>query len=86
MCGICGIVTIGDGARVDAALLDKMRDTIAHRGPDDAAVGFLGWQSRVSQSPTSIIDLSHAGHQPMSNEDGSLDRVQRRDVHLRRTL
>ena len=73
MCGICGIVTIGDGARVDAALLDKMRDTIAHRGPDDAG----SWISKdgkvgLANRRLSIIDLSHAGHQPMSNEDGSI--------------
>ncbi len=38
MCGICGIVTIGDGPRVDAALLDTMRDTIAHSGPADEGI------------------------------------------------
>lgn len=69
MCGICGIVTIGDGPRVDGALLDKMRDTIAHRGPDDAGSwlspdGCVGLANRR----LAIIDLSPAGHQPMSNE------------------
>jgi asparagine synthase (glutamine-hydrolysing) len=73
MCGICGIVTIGDGPRVDAALLDKMRDTIAHRGPDDAGSwvspdGCVGLANRR----LAIIDLSPAGHQPMSNENESV--------------
>jgi asparagine synthase (glutamine-hydrolysing) len=73
MCGICGIVTIGDGPRVDAALLDKMRDTIAHRGPDDAGSwlspdGCVGLANRR----LAIIDLSPAGHQPMSNETDSI--------------
>lgn len=73
MCGICGIVSIGDGPRVDPGLLDKMRDTIAYRGPDDAG----SWVSPTQQvglanRRLAIIDLSPAGHQPMSNEDGSV--------------
>jgi asparagine synthase (glutamine-hydrolysing) len=73
MCGICGIVTIGEGPRVDSALLDKMRDTIGHRGPDDAGswvspTGIAGLANRR----LAIIDLSPAGHQPMGNEDGSV--------------
>jgi asparagine synthase (glutamine-hydrolysing) len=73
MCGICGIVTIGDGPRVDAALLDTMRDTIAHRGPDDAG-SWISADGRVglANRRLAIIDLSPAGHQPMSNEDGSV--------------
>ena len=73
MCGICGIVTLGDGPRVDAALLDTMRDTLAHRGPDDAG----SWVSPdgragLANRRLAIIDLSPAGHQPMSNESGSI--------------
>ena len=73
MCGICGIITIGDGPRVEAALLDKMRDTLAHRGPDDAG----SWLSPtriagLANRRLAIIDLSPAGHQPMSNETGSV--------------
>lgn len=73
MCGICGVVSIGDGPRVDAALLDKMRDTIAHRGPDDAG-SWLSADGRVglANRRLAIIDLSPAGHQPMSNEDDSV--------------
>lgn len=67
------MVTIGGGARVDAALLDKMRDTIAHRGPDDAG-SWISKDGRVglANRRLSIIDLSPAGHQPMSNENGSV--------------
>ncbi|MBM4423123.1 MAG: asparagine synthase (glutamine-hydrolyzing) [Chloroflexi bacterium] len=73
MCGICGIVTLGDGPRVDPALLDTMRDTITHRGPDDAG-SWLSPDGRVglANRRLAIIDLSPAGHQPMSNEDGSV--------------
>ena len=41
MCGISGIVCVGDGrARVDlVAALRRMTDAQAHRGPDDAGEG-----------------------------------------------
>ena len=48
-----------------------MSDTIRHRGPDDSGVyvdGRVGFAFRR----LSIIDLSAAGHQPMSNEDGTV--------------
>ena len=50
-----------------------MRDTLVYRGPDDAGVVVLN-EDRVAlgHRRLSIIDLSAAGHQPMSNEDGSL--------------
>jgi asparagine synthase (glutamine-hydrolysing) len=50
-----------------------MRDIIAHRGPDDGGL----WQSDdgrvvLGHRRLAIVDLSPAGHQPMSNEDGSV--------------
>jgi asparagine synthase (glutamine-hydrolysing) len=67
MCGICGMVSIGAGPRVDAARLDLMRDTIAYRGPDDAGswVSPSG-QAGLANRRLAIIDLSPAGHQPMT--------------------
>src|SRR5688500_5021413 len=70
MCGIAGIF-----GRSDAALVQRMCDIIAHRGPDDHGVGvFHAGCSPVTlgHRRLSIIDLSPAGHQPMSNEDGSV--------------
>lgn len=70
MCGFAGIVR-AENAPVDEALLRRMTRAIAHRGPDGEAfhvepgVG-LGFRR------LSIIDLSAAGMQPMSNEDGSI--------------
>ena len=71
MCAIVGLIRSRGG--VDRALLDRMRDTMAHRGPDDAgswtsADGTVG----LGHRRLSIIDLSPAGHQPMTNEDGSI--------------
>ena len=37
MCGISGTLAVDDGYRVDPELLARMRDTLAHRGPDGAA-------------------------------------------------
>jgi asparagine synthase (glutamine-hydrolysing) len=50
-----------------------MRDAMAHRGPDDAGV-YTSPAGRVAlgHRRLSIVDLSAAGRQPMSNEDGSL--------------
>jgi asparagine synthase (glutamine-hydrolysing) len=71
MCGIAGIA-----ARApfnDRDLLLSMRDSMAHRGPDDAGA----WWSEdgrvgLSQRRLAIIDLSPAGHQPMSDANGEI--------------
>ena len=74
MCGITGIFEFGPGEdRVDASVLTRMRDTLTHRGPDDAGLYInpdrtLGFGHRR----LSIIDLSPAGRQPMCNEDGTV--------------
>lgn len=71
MCGIAGIFHYREPRRVDASLLDRMTDLIAHRGPDgrdvwiDGAVGF-------GHRRLSIVDLSEAGKQPMKTSDGGV--------------
>lgn len=69
MCGICGIVAKGE-LEVTSGLVERMRDSMTHRGPDDAGAillhrGGVG----LGHRRLSIVDLSPAGHQPMSNED-----------------
>lgn len=71
MCAIIGLVCRDGG--IDAPSLSAMRDTMAHRGPDDAGIhisadGTVG----LGHRRLSIIDLSASGHQPMTNEDGSI--------------
>jgi len=77
MCGICGKLDF-TGAPVDEMLLRRMKDLLAHRGPDDSGV-YLSHQGGVGcglgHRRLSIIDLTQAGRQPMSNEDGSLRMV-----------
>lgn len=66
MCGIVGIARIGRGPSVDPERLRRMRDTLRHRGPDDAGLwmcpdGGVG----LAHRRLSILDLSEAGRQPM---------------------
>jgi asparagine synthase (glutamine-hydrolysing) len=67
MCGICGVWEYGASeGRVERALVERMRDEMSHRGPDDA--GELVFDERrggFGFRRLSIIDLSEAGHQPM---------------------
>ncbi len=71
MCGINGIAFSSRSRRtIDAAVIERMRDVITHRGPDDQGMftdGVVGFGHRR----LSIVDVA-AGHQPMTNEDGSL--------------
>ena len=70
MCGIAGIVTLDDGARVDEHRLRRMRDVLSHRGPDGAGLVVEG-RAGLAHTRLAIIDPA-AGAQPMSNEDGSI--------------
>lgn len=73
MCGIFGIWEYGGRQAVDPALISRATDTIAHRGPDDSG-SYINARGQVGLGfrRLAIIDLSPAGHQPMSNEDGSV--------------
>ncbi len=60
----------------DKSVLARMNDMLAHRGPDDAGVRVfptkkISGSVGLAQRRLSIIDLSPAGHQPMSNEDAT---------------
>ena len=70
MCGICGKVNFERGKPVSSGLLKKMADTIAHRGPDDEGY-YLSGPVGLGFRRLSIIDLA-TGHQPLSNEDGTV--------------
>jgi asparagine synthase (glutamine-hydrolysing) len=88
MCGICGIVDY-HGPPVSGPLLERMAATLRHRGPDDHGTAPLG-PAGLAQTRLSIIDLSPAGHQPMSSPDGRWTLVYNGELYnfpaLRRTL
>ena len=69
MCGICGIYHYDEARGVDEGALRRMAKSIEHRGPDDA--GFLFDKNLgLGHLRLSIIDLSEAAHQPMTDESG----------------
>ena len=69
MCGIVGIFDF-KGAPIDRALLQKMNDRIAHRGPDGEGL-FVSENLGLGNRRLSIIDLQ-GGQQPQSNEDDTI--------------
>jgi asparagine synthase (glutamine-hydrolysing) len=74
MCGISGIaLSRRRSADVQEATLRRMRDVLQHRGPDDAGL-FIEGPIGLAHRRLSIVDLA-TGHQPMSNEDGSIQIV-----------
>ncbi|MBS1618486.1 MAG: asparagine synthase (glutamine-hydrolyzing) [Bacteroidetes bacterium] len=71
MCGILGY--IGRTEPINAGVFDIMRDSMSHRGPDDAASHFLSeGLIALGHRRLSFLDLTPAGRQPMSNEDGTI--------------
>ncbi|HEY2250419.1 MAG TPA: asparagine synthase (glutamine-hydrolyzing), partial [Planctomycetaceae bacterium] len=96
MCGIAGAAWTAAAAPLDLEVLERMTNSLAHRGPDDAGyyhtalAANKAWQQlsaahaapqneRAPSGPgaalgfrrLSIIDLA-GGHQPLSNEDGTI--------------
>ena len=89
MCGICGIAIPSQLNRpVDEIALTRMRDVITHRGPDDAGT-YINGNIGLGHRRLSIVDVS-GGHQPMTNEDGTIHIVFNGEIYnhvpLRRAL
>ena len=70
MCGICGKFEFDRSAFVSPAIVKAMMDTMHHRGPDDEG-SYIAGNVALGFRRLSIIDLK-SGHQPLSNEDGSV--------------
>jgi asparagine synthase (glutamine-hydrolysing) len=73
MCGIAGTLSLDPSYRVTREHVDRMRETLAHRGPDGADT-WVDSDGRVGLGfrRLAIIDLSDSAMQPMANEDGSV--------------
>jgi asparagine synthase (glutamine-hydrolysing) len=84
MCGIYGIVALREGALPDPTVLHRMAGVTVHRGPDDegqyADPGILLGMRRLS-----ILDVE-GGHQPIGNEDGTLQVVCNGEIYNFREL
>ncbi|MCI5134673.1 MAG: asparagine synthase (glutamine-hydrolyzing) [Candidatus Electrothrix sp. AW2] len=80
MCGIAGFASsASDRTDLNHQTLLLMRDSLIHRGPDDAGIKLFnavdGRQNiavGLAHRRLSIIDLTQAGQQPISNEDGTI--------------
>lgn len=70
MCGIAGIYDSVDHTPIPSFLIKAMTDSLVHRGPDDDGI-YVSGGIGLGHRRLSIIDLE-AGHQPMTNEDGTV--------------
>jgi asparagine synthase (glutamine-hydrolysing) len=71
MCGINGIAFSARSRRmIDARELERMRDCLVHRGPDEAGL-FIDSNVGLGHRRLSIVDVA-SGQQPMTVEDGRL--------------
>jgi asparagine synthase (glutamine-hydrolysing) len=84
MCGIAGVVKFATNAEVDGAVLRRMCAAMVHRGPDDEGV-YLGGRVGLGVRRLSVIDLV-TGHQPISNEDGTVWIVFNGEIYNHATL
>jgi asparagine synthase (glutamine-hydrolysing) len=83
MCGIYGILQL-DGEPAPVEALRRMGEITIHRGPDDEGMHADGAVA-IGMRRLSIIDLA-GGHQPLSNEDGSLWLVANGEIYNYREL
>lgn len=67
MCGICGLV----GFRDPRSSVEDMLERLKHRGPDNTGL-WTGEGIGLGHTRLSIVDLSPAGNQPMTNEEESV--------------
>jgi len=89
MCGIAGI--IGSHVADPEACLARMSNALRHRGPDDHGVSIWPATNQLTYAAfahrrLSIIDLSAAGHQPMTTQDGRFSIIFNGEIYNYRTL
>jgi asparagine synthase (glutamine-hydrolysing) len=82
MCGIAGARTADEAE--SRVVLEAMCERMVHRGPDDAGTRLDG-ACGIGMRRLSIIDLT-TGHQPLSNEDGSVWIVLNGEIYNYRDL
>ncbi len=70
MCGISGIFEFDQARVVEREAVHRMNESLRHRGPDDEGI-FIGPGIGLGHRRLSIIDVA-GGHQPISNEDGTV--------------
>src|ERR1051326_366315 len=83
MCGICGLLETGGGAP-DRDLLERMNQTLFHRGPDSVGVRV---EARAA-TPAGRLSITALplGDQPIANEDETVWVVQNGEIYNYREL
>lgn len=71
MCGIAGILAKEGDAKHHVGLVQRITDSLAHRGPDASGIHQDG-PVVLGHRRLAILDLSAEAAQPMLNEDGSI--------------
>ncbi|MCU0451393.1 MAG: asparagine synthase (glutamine-hydrolyzing) [Bernardetiaceae bacterium] len=85
MCGIAGIYAFNEIGRWAMPQLRAATDALAHRGPDAARLWDEG-RCGLGHRRLSIIDLSAAGHQPMTDPTGRYTLVFNGEIYNYREL
>jgi asparagine synthase (glutamine-hydrolysing) len=81
MCGIVGCWD-GEGGSPQPDLMTRMSRPLAHRGPDDSGVwSDLGAGIHFGHRRLAILDLTSAGHQPMSSRCGRFTIVYNGEIY-----
>lgn len=87
MCGLAGVLSTTGQFPVTVSYLEKMRDTMIHRGPDGAGLWISADRSvGLAHRRLAIIDLSDAAAQPMATDDGLLQIVFNGEIYNHREL
>ena len=80
MCGICGVaLSSRSQRRLERQVLERMRDVLVHRGPDDRGL-FIDGNVGLGHRRLSIVDVA-GGHQPMLSDDENLCIVYNGEVY-----
>jgi asparagine synthase (glutamine-hydrolysing) len=78
MCGICGVVDLGAPAKLDA--VERMKSALVHRGPDAHGT----WADdgvAIGSRRLAILDITDAGTQPFSSDDGRYHLVHNGEIY-----
>ena len=70
MCGICGSLNFAGLSDEDTAAIAQLVTLMERRGPDDRGFWTDEKHAALGFQRLSILDLSSAGHQPMTTPDG----------------
>lgn len=84
MCGINGLVCF-EPIDKSSSIIQAMNTAIAHRGPDDSGI-FVDQNIALGQVRLSIIDLSSAGKQPMTDASGRYQLVFNGEIYNFKSL